>query len=150
MASSDYCDCSSTNTGCESGGASIANRCGCGSHDQQPSEPPFCYVLGGAQCLVATLSTWAGGAAWRECELQSPPSAPPSVPLLDCCPVVVVSGFESLQPLRMGIFTFHQGHTPDGAPLYDHLHGEQLYWFAPCSHWQIGGDWREGAAGVVR
>ena len=41
---------------------------------------PTCYVQGGTSCSTATASSWRYGAAYRSCQLLSPPPLPPSVP----------------------------------------------------------------------
>ena len=73
------CACSSVDTGCLSGGASVSSRCGCNVHlEGDPAR--FCYVSYPDVCPSSSPSSFVSGAAWIDCALPLPPPPPPSLP----------------------------------------------------------------------
>ena len=153
MSTPSACECTTDATDCVSGIISVAPLCGCDRFN--PTKLPFCYTVGGADCLEATESSWRDGAAWRNCAITppiSPPSpvSPPSPPLSPhgCCADLLVLGAEQIQPARSGHFTLARSQR-NGLPVYANAHGQYLYWWDGCKTWQIGPSWRYEGHGIA-
>jgi len=72
------CECSSTSTGCLSGGQDVSDRCGCSTHGTEFE--PFCYVVEPTRCPSAVASSAISGAAWVDCIKTDSPFSPPAPP----------------------------------------------------------------------